>query len=273
MKIAITGSTGLVGSRIVELLKNDIEFIAFTQDTLDITNQEQVESTLLNQHYDLFLHLAAYTHVDRAEAEKKQAYALNVAGTTNLFNITKQKGKPFIYFSTDFVFNGASPPYSEESAPQPIGYYGQSKFEGEQAVKDGGTIVRISYPYGNSPSQKPDFVQRIKTLLEQGKQLHMISDSSMTPTYIDDIAGALKYIVQSPLPGIYHLVGTQSVSPYESGQMIAKHYGLSLDLVRPTTYEDYMKGKALRPRYSQMISKKNTFYPMKSFEEGLKCKV
>ena len=270
MKIAITGSTGLVGARIVELLQKDFTFIPLIHHSLDITDENQVRTALSEREYDMLLHLAAYTNVDGAETEKGQAYAINVKGTENLFTVTKERGKKFIYFSTDFVFDGRNPPYTEDSKPHPIGYYGQSKWEGEQVLKDEATIVRISYPYGNSPSSKPDFARRIKSLLEQGKELNMVSDSSMTPTHIDDIAGAVRYLINNPRQGIFHIVGSQTVSPFESGQMIAKQFGYSLDLIKPTTYEEYMKGKALRPQYSEIKSNKNTFQIMKSFEEGLK---
>lgn len=271
MNIAITGATGLVGSGIIHILKKDFHFIPLTHDTLDITDLSQVQNTLKNIDFDIFLHLAAYTNVDGAENERAQAHAINVVGTQNLFRTTKEIGKKFIYFSTDFVFDGRNPPYTEDSLPHPIGYYGQSKWEGEQELKDEATIVRISYPYGSKMGTKLDFVQRIKSLLEQGKELTMITDGAMTPTYINDIAYALSFILKNPLPQIYHLVGSQSVSPFESGQMIAKRYGLPLELVKPISYEEYMKGKALRPRFSEIQSINNTFHTMKSFTDGLQA--
>lgn len=270
MNIAITGSTGLVGSRICELLNHDFHFIPITHQSLDITDEKQVRERLSRENYDIFLHLAAYTNVDGAETERAQAHAINVTGTQNLFRATQEKNKKFIYFSTDFVFDGRNPPYTETSNPHPIGYYGQSKWEGEQVLNKEATIIRISYPYSPALRVKPDFVQRIKTLLEQGHELQMITDSSMTPTHIDDIAEALKHILPNPLPEIYHIVGTQTLSPFESGQMIAKHYGLSADLIKPTTYEEYMKNRAQRPRYSEITSINNTFHTMRGFVDGLK---
>lgn len=271
MNIAITGATGLVGSRIIQLLKDDFRFIPITHEALDITDLTKVQSAIQNTDFDIFLHLAAYTNVDGAENERAQAHAVNALGTQNLFRTTKEKEKKFIYFSTDFVFDGRNPPYTENSLPHPIGYYGQSKWEGEQTLGGEATIIRISYPYGNQTGTKADFVARIKSLLEQGKELSMITDGSMTPTYIDDIAHGLSFILKNPLPQIYHLVGAQSVSPFESGQMIAKRYGLPLELIKPTSYDEYMKGRAMRPRFSQMQSINNTLYKMKSFREGLQA--
>jgi dTDP-4-dehydrorhamnose reductase len=190
MKIAVTGSRGLVGSRVIELLKKEFEFIPLSSEDLDITDKKSVESILNDQEFDLLLHLAAYTNVDGAENDKEKAHAINVDGTRNLLDAVIKHGKQMIYISTDFVFDGKLPPYDEMSIPHPVGYYGQSKFEGEAVVKDHAMIVRISYPYGKPGTGKPDFVQRLKSLLEHNKPLTMIADAAMTPTYIDDIVGA-----------------------------------------------------------------------------------
>lgn len=273
VKVAITGSTGLVGSRIVELLKDDFGFVPLIYPRLDITNKESVSDTLRDLDFDIFLHLAAYTNVDGAETEKSKAKKLNVDGTRNVFNAVKQKGKNFIYISTDFVFDGESPPYYEDSRPNPVGYYGKTKHEGELVVKNEGMIIRIAYPYRAAFEQKKDFARTIKSLLEQRKELNMISDSSMTPTFIDDVANALKHLMNNFSPEIYHIVGSQTLSPYEAGKLIAKVFDLNESLIKPTTYEEYFKGKAKRPRYSEMKSRKNNFYKMMGFEDGLRLMI
>jgi dTDP-4-dehydrorhamnose reductase len=269
MKIAITGSTGLVGTRIVELLQDTFEFIPLLQREIDITQQDSVHKTLSNISYDVLLHLAAYTNVDAAETEKDTAYGINVKGTQHLFDITKQKNAKFIYISTGFVFDGINPPYYEDSPPNPVSIYGQTKFQGEEIVKDNAMIVRFEYPYRSSFDPKKDFVRTVKSLLEQKRSLTMVNNSLMTPTFIDDIAYALKYLLQNYSEEIFHIVGTTALSPYDCGKQIAKTFGLDESLVQPTTYERYFAGKAKRPQWADVRSKKNTFYKMKSFEEGL----
>lgn len=270
MKIAITGANGLVGSRIIELLKNDFTFIPLASADLDITDKAAVEKKLDSIEYDLLLHLAAYTKVDDAESEKELAYKVNVTGTHNLFEQTQRQNRKMIYISTDFVFDGRLPPYDEKSTPNPMGYYGQSKFEAEQSLKDKVMIVRISYPYGKPGKGKPDFVSRLKTLLEHNKPLSMIADAAMTPTYIDDIAHGLKHLIKNFKPETYHLVGAKSYTPFEIGGIIAKQYGLPESLIIPTTFAEYSKGKSPRPQYSIVMTSRNDFYPMKTFEEGIK---
>ncbi len=269
MKLAITGANGLVGSRVVELLKKKHEVIPFESRDLDITDKSTVSSVLGKTEYDILLHLAAYTNVDGAEIEKEQAYDVNVKGTKNLFDVVSDMGKKMIYVSTDFVFDGKIPPFDEKSKPNPIGYYGQTKYEGEQILQNQAMIVRISYPYGYPSAKKPDFVQRLRQVLEHNKPITMIADSAMTPTFIDDIAAGLDYLASNYRPDIYHLVGGKSYTPFEVGTIIAKHYDLPESLIMPITYKEYMKGKAPRPQYSIVMTSKNTFTPMKTFEEGL----
>jgi dTDP-4-dehydrorhamnose reductase len=277
LKIALTGADGLVGSRIIELLKNDFQFFPLPQQQMDITNRDQVNNTLKDLEFDIFLHLAAYTNVAGAETNKELAYKINRDGTRNVFETVIQKRKKFIYVSTDFVFDGNNPPYFEDSTPNPNAVYAASKYEGEKIVNplrqlanDGqAMIMRISYPYRANFELKKDFFRTFKSYLENKKPLSMITDSLMTPTFIDDIAYGLKYLLNNFSPEIYHLVGSNSLSPYDACQLVAEKFNLDKSLIGKTTYEEYVKGKALLPKLADIRSKKNNFYTMKTFEQGI----
>jgi len=269
MKIAITGATGLVGSRIVELLDKDFTFLPLNHSAVDITNADSVENTLGNLDYDLLLHCAGYTNVDGAEVEKEKVHLLNVTATKNLFEHTQKKQKKFIYISTDFVFDGNNPPYDENSSPNPIGYYGQTKYEGEQIVKDSAMIVRISYPFRASYDKRSDFFRSIKSLLAQNKPVAGITDSIITPTYIDDIASGLRYLINNFSAETFHLVGSESISPFTAFQTIAEVFNLNPKFIGETSYNSFFQNKAKRPKQGTTISIKNTFQKMKSFREAL----
>ncbi|MDP4010635.1 MAG: SDR family oxidoreductase [Candidatus Roizmanbacteria bacterium] len=269
MNIAITGANGLVGSRIVELLRDEFTFIPLNHSEVDITDQKQVHKKLNDIDFDLLLHMAAYTNVDKAEEEKIIVHKLNVDATKYLFNEVHTLNKKMIYVSTDFVFDGKNPPFDENSKSNPVGYYGQSKYDGELVLEKKAMVVRITYPYGSSPSPKKDFVQKIRSYLANDKSLSMVTDSLMTPTYIDDITLALKYLMNNFSPEIFHIIGSKSYSPFEVGKMIAEHYQLPEWLIQPTTFEEYSKGKSPRPQFAETKSIKNTFYEMRSFGEGL----
>jgi dTDP-4-dehydrorhamnose reductase len=269
LKIALTGADGLVGSRILELLRNDFEFIPLPQKKMNITDIDQVNAVLKDINFDIFFHLAAYTNVPGAEINKELCYKINMDGTKNVFDVVKAKGKKFIYISTDFVFDGVNPPYNEDSIPNPTSVYAASKFEGEKIVKDSAMIVRIAYPYRASFEMKRDFFRTFKFYLENKKPLSMITDSLMTPTFIDDIAYGLKYLFQNFTPEIFHLTGGMSLSPYDAAILVAKTFGLDQSLIGKTTYEEYVKGKARLPKLADIRSIKNNFYKMKTFQEGL----
>ncbi len=270
MKIAVTGASGLIGSRIIELLNKDFIFIPLNNETMDITNQDQVELVLGNTDFDLLLHLGAYTNVDGAEAEKERAYLVNVTGTENIFREVVRLKKKLIYISTDFVFDGTNPPYSEKSLPNPVSYYGLTKYKGENIVKDQAMIVRVTYPYRNFYKLKRDFVAAIYANLQEKKELTMVMDSLITPTLVDDIALGLKYLINHFENEVFHLVGAGSLSPYAAAQTIAQTLSCDPNLIKPITYNEYFKNKAKRPKLAQTTSLYNDFHPMKTLQEGLK---
>ncbi|MCS7092979.1 MAG: SDR family oxidoreductase [Patescibacteria group bacterium] len=273
LKIAITGASGLVGSRIIDLLGQDFTFIPISHNQLDITNKEKVFRFFGEISFDFLIHLAAYTNVTKAEEEKEIAYLINVKGTSYLFDLAVSKKKKFIFFSTDFVFSGKNPPYFENSKPEPVGVYGLTKYQAELLISPktypNSMIIRIAYPYRAQFRKKADFFRKFKSFLEEKKPLKMITDALMTPTFIDDIAIGLKYLVKNFTNDIFHLVGSQSLSPFEAASLIARVFNLDKDLISKISFEEYVKNHPGIPQFSEIKSKKNIFFRMKSFEEGL----
>ncbi|MBP6993756.1 NAD(P)-dependent oxidoreductase [Candidatus Woesebacteria bacterium] len=283
-KILITGSTGLIGTRITEMLSEKYDFIPLLQSEIDITNKMAVNARLASTEFDFLLHLAAYTNVDGAESNKELCTSINVEGTRNLFEVCQDKGKKMIHISTDFVFDGRAkidsgvgaeapretPCYTENSLPNPISHYGLTKYQAEQVVQDNAMIVRLSYPYRKEFAGKRDFVRTIRYLLEQGKTIQMVTDSLITPTFIDDIVMGLGYLIEHYSPNIFHLVGADSMSPFEAGQLIARIFELDEKLIQPTTYAEYFKGKALRPQWARIVNTKEEIV-MSTFSDGLKA--
>src|SRR3989344_4235798 len=144
MKILGTGLDGLVGSRIVELLKDKYEF---EPSNVDVTSKDKIAKKITSSDAPIVLHLAAKTSVDGCEEDHSSARAVNGVGTQNIVDACQKSSKKLIYISTDFVFDGSKDLYSEEDKPNPINWYGRTKYEGEEIVKKSSTpwiIARIA---------------------------------------------------------------------------------------------------------------------------------
>ncbi|MBI2074344.1 MAG: SDR family oxidoreductase [Candidatus Levybacteria bacterium] len=256
VKILGTGISGLVGSRITELLPFEFEEISWEKG-IDIRDERVVKSVITSSDAEIVLHLAAKADVDGCEKDKEKgkngdAWQINVVGTENIVAACRETNKKIIYISTDFVFDGNAPDggYKEEDEPNPINWYAATKREGEKVVMNSGLpfiIVRIAYPYRAEFALKKDFVRNILSKLKDGTTIKSITDHIMTPTFIDDIACGLGKLIESNSIGIYHLVGSQFVNPYDAAVLIANTFGLDKNLITKTTRQEYFKGRAQRP--------------------------
>ncbi|MBI4096416.1 MAG: SDR family oxidoreductase [Candidatus Levybacteria bacterium] len=280
MKILGTGLDGMVGSRIVELLNSKHEFENLSLSTgIDITNKKVVLERIKNSDAKIVLHLAAKTDVDsceldRALREKGDAWKINVTGTQNIADACLQSNKKIIYISTDFVFDGAREAYSEEDIPNPLNWYAQTKYAGEKIVqnsKNPWMIIRIAYPYRVS-FERLDFVRVILKRLQNGLIVAAVTDHIFTPTFIDDIAFALDTLIKNNSQGIFHVVGSQDLTPFAAANLIADEFGLDKSKIIKTTRAEFFKGRAPRP--FQLALKNDKILKlgvrMRTFEEGLK---
>ncbi|KKR34333.1 MAG: dTDP-4-dehydrorhamnose reductase [Candidatus Gottesmanbacteria bacterium GW2011_GWC2_39_8] len=253
-KVMGTGLTGLVGSRIVEILGGIYDFENLSLSSgVDITNYDQLLKKLSESSAKIIIHLAAKADTegcenDRILGENGAAWKINVAGTKNVAETAHKTGKKIIYFSTDFVFDGTKDFYTEEDIPNPVNWYGVTKYEGEKFIdKEENLIVRIAYPYRATFLGKKDFVRNIINLFKAGKPFYSVTDATFTPTFIDDIASAIDILIEKDVTGIFHVVGSESISPIQASSMIAETFGLDLSLILPTMAESFYKGKRTQP--------------------------
>jgi dTDP-4-dehydrorhamnose reductase len=284
MKILGTGLTGLVGSRIVELLEDKYEFENLNGSAgTDITNNQSVKSLFEKSNAQVVLHLAAKTNVD--ECEKDQAlgqngetWKINVEGTRNIADSCLKTNKKLIYVSTDFVFDGENPPvggYSENDPTGPVNWYAQTKYEGEKIVeqlKIPWIIARVAYPYrAQSKSTKSDFFRIVLNRLKKDEPILAVDDHVFTPTFIDDIAFAVNTLIEKNSQGIFHIVGSQSLTPFDAANLIADKSGLAKSKINATTRSEFFKNRAPRPFQLALNNDKITELGvrMRTFEEGL----
>jgi len=279
-KIIGTGLSGLVGSRIVELLKDKFEFVDFSLDSgVDLLDQQSLADAFeKNKDAVAVLHMAAFTDTNAAWEQKGDksgiCYQLNVEGTRSILNLAQKYNQYLIYISTDFVFDGTkTTPYLETDTPNPIEWYGETKYLGEKVITDSGytnyNISRITYPYRAEYDKKNDIIRKVLTKLQNNEPVKMFSDQICTYTFIDDIAESLGYFLENKTTGIYHLVGSSSHSPYEMCLEIAKAFNLNKDLISASSLEEYLKSQPVgsRPWQKTLITSNQ-----KATDLGLKFK-
>ncbi len=280
MKVALTGASGLVGSRFFDLLKSKYEIIPISSTFgIDITDKKKIHKFLSNRKPSVIVHMAAKTHVDSCENDRKEdifktkkskvvkgseleldnldendwkdsnsAFGINVVGTKNVADYARENDTPMIYISTDFVFNGEkNGEYTEEDLPNPINWYGQTKLWGEKTLPQDALITRMSYPYGYKSQIKKDFVWGLADILLNQDIARLVSDQIITPTFIDDAVWGLDFLMGKNVRGLVNLVGNNFLSPYEIGIAISRELGLSEIKLDTTTREKLYAGRARRP--------------------------
>jgi len=253
MKIIGTGLSGLVGSRVQELLKDKYQRVDFSLDSgVNILDKKGL-ATAFEENKDAraVLHLAAFTDTGAAweqRGDKKGlCYRLNVLGTRNIIQFCQKYRQYLIYISTDFVFSGRKRgQYTEKDKPDPIEWYGQTKYWAEKEVLESGlpaAVVRIAFPFRSYFEAKKDIVRRIIDGLREKSLYPMFADQIITPTFIDDIAFDLDYFLENKPQGIYHLVGPQPVSPYQLARLIARLFGFDPKEVKKGSLLAYQKNQ------------------------------
>ena len=285
-KIIGTGLSGLVGSRVVELLKDKFEFIDFSLDSgVNILDKENLSIAFeKNKDAVAVLHLAAFTDTNAAWEQRGDktgiCYQLNVEGTKNILELVQKHNQYFIYISTDFVFDGnKTTPYVETDTPNPIEWYGETKYLGEKVITDSRytnyNISRITYPYRASFDTKVDIIRKVLTKLKNREEVKMFSDQICTYTFIDDIASSLGFFLENKNTGTYHLVGSSSHSPYDMAKLVASTFGFNQNLVQPSSLEDYIKSQpeGSRPWQKNLITSNqkilNLGLDLKNLSQGL----
>jgi len=266
MRILIFGSTGQVGLCLRDkLLDLKYEVIFLSRADVDITDKHETQLKIESFSPDIVINTAAYTSVDKSEAEIELAEAVNVTAVDTIAKICNRVDAVLIHVSTDYVFDGeADQPYSENSPTNPMGVYGRTKLSGEKAIAASGCkfiIIRTSWlfsKYGNN---------FLKTMLRLGSSngiVKVVYNEVGCPTYVPDLARAIistfETIKRSDFEsGIYHFSGQLICSWYEFAGKIfseANIYDLKTpEFVIPIKSEEYPT-LANRPAYSVLDNTK-----------------
>ena len=243
---------------------------------LDITDEAAVKAVLNDVRPDAVVHCAAWTAVDLAEDEDKRekVRAINALGTGYIAEACKALGIPMMYISTDYIFNGqGETPWTPDCEDyQPLNVYGQTKLEGELAVRralEKFFIVRIAWVFGLNGKNF------IKTMLNVGKKydtVRVVNDQIGTPTYTLDLARLLVDMLETDRYGVYHATNEGGyISWYDFTCEIFRQAGYTTKVV-PVTTAEYGLSKAARPFNSRLDKGKlaeNGFTPLPVWQDAV----
>jgi len=265
-KLLVTGASGLLGSKLVELARknytvvplHNIKPLHSNSLKLNITEGTNVFNLFNKLKPNIVIHTASETNVDKCEVEKEHAWKVNVEGTRNIALACSKIKAKLIYISTDYVFDGKKGNYKEKDEPNPINYYGITKLEGESQVIrhcQNYVILRTSVLYGWHP-WKQTFATWVINQLKHEKEIAAVQDHYNSPTLTDNLAEITIETVEKNLQGLFHASGSERISRYEFAQEIAKTFRLNSRLIKPIKMNQLMAWTAKRPKDSSLNTSK-----------------
>lgn len=260
MKVLIVGGNGQLGKSLERMAPADADIASHDIDTLDITDVSAIDAVVEEVAPDVVFNAAAYTAVDKAEAEEDAALAVNATAVGNLAAAAARAGARLVHVSTDFVFDGLSGvPYTPNAQTVPIGAYGRTKLAGEKAAGEGALIVRTSWVYAPTGG---NFVRTMLRLMAERSEVRVVADQVGTPTYAPGLAAALWCMAVKGATGIHHYTDSGACSWYDFAVAIQEE-ALAAGLldkavpVLPINSAEYPT-PARRPHYS-VLEKTSTF--------------
>lgn len=289
-RIFITGSNGLLGQKMVELLSRSRAYTlllaskekesVFATDSLpyrqlDTTRRQDVRRTVDEFEPNVIINAAAITDVDQCETERGLAWQVNVGTVENLAYAAKLVGARIVHISTDYVFDGKSGPYSEADRPNPLSYYGRTKLASENVLITSNvpaTILRTMVLYGTGHGVKMNFALWLWKTLGEGKPVKVVSDQMGNPTLVDDLAFAILKLIELERNGLYHVAGPDLVSRHEFALALARVFNFNKKLITPIR-TSILKQAAPRPMKSGFITLKaevDLDLKMSGIDQGLR---
>ncbi len=276
-RIVITGAGGMVGRVLAgQAARQGREVLTLTSAQCDITDPAAPERFVAAG--DVVVNCAAYTQVDRAEADPDRAHAVNSVGAENVAHACARAGAELVHISTDYVFSGdfggAEPrPYELDDEPGPLGVYGRTKLAGEFAVlaaMPDAHIVRTAWIFEGRDGA--DFVAAIRRLAPGEGTVDVVADQVSSPTYVSDLAGALLEVADGAIrEPVLHAANKGAVSRYEQARAVFEEIGADPERIRPVGTNRHPR-PAPRPMYSALSGVRSAqagLTPLRPWREAL----
>ena len=255
MKYIITGSSGqLAKAFIKKFTEVGADFIAPTEQELDITNKEKISNIFSQYVPDIVINCAAYNNVEFAQQDNTKAVLINKTAVANLIEETKKYNAKFIHFGTDYVFDGTKNDlYIETDRTNPLNEYGKSKLAGEQeALKYNNSLVcRLSWVIGEG---QQNFLYKLSGWLKNNKTIKVSEDEISVPCFTFDIVNTIIKSIDKDLSGLYHLTNSGKCSRYELAKEFVELNKFDNELI-PVPMASF-NSKVQRPLQTAMSNKK-----------------
>lgn len=268
-RIMITGANGLLGQKLTQIFANESEHRLFLTDLhdkaesphgmeyfrMDITVKDDVKDKVKKYVPEVIINTAAYTNVDGCETEREHSWRVNVDAVKNFIIASRINDAKIIHISTDYVFDGKTGNYEENSKPNPLSYYGKSKLASENAIMSSGikfAIIRTMIIYGTAVNIRPNFALWLIDMLEKGEHVRIVDDQFGMPTISDDLGWGILKITDLDKSGFYHICGSEYLSRYEFAVKLANIFELDENLIIPVKTSD-LNQAAPRPMKSSFI--------------------
>lgn len=272
MKVLVTGIGGQLGYDVMKVLKaRHIDCLGADLQEFDITDYDGARQFITAYMPDAVIHCSAYTAVDKAEDNQDLCRRVNGVGPKNIAAICREIRAKMVYISTDYVFAGTGERFYEpDDLADPLNFYGQSKWEGEEAVRSllsSHFIVRISWVFGKNGN---NFIKTMLRLGAERKEINVVNDQIGSPTYTADLAPLLCDMVMTEQYGTYHATNEGICSWAEFTEEIFRQAGLPCK-VNPIPSSAYPT-KAKRPFNSRMSKEKlveKGFKKLPSWQDAL----
>lgn len=263
--LLLTGCNGLLGQKLLATLPQNLPYtiVAISRNSpqiplppnviycqLDLTKQTVIEELFDALKPAVILHTAALTLPDICEQNHEEAYLQNVTVVELLCRLANLHHSFFVQLSTDFVFDGTEILLTEEATPNPINYYGQTKYLAEEIVKNtfiSWAIVRTCLVFGvlAQPSRSNILLWVIRNL-QAGNPINVVADQLRTPTLAENLAKGCWQVVLAKATGVWHIAGKELMTPYQFALKVAEVFELDATLISPTNAQEF-KEIATRP--------------------------
>ena len=259
-QLMIFGGSGFVGGNLTNVARASGWEVTIADSrpganaewrSVDITDPAAVETAIREVHPSAVVNVAAIADVDLAEQKRELAHQVNVGGARSIAESCARLAIPYVFFSSDAVFDGEQSGYSEEDAPHPTNYYGQTKAEAEVAVlkaHPSAVVVRISLVLGYPVESGNSFFANLEAKLKEGKPIATPTYEIRTPIDVITLSECVLELCQNGFSGRVHLGGTQSISRYELSKKLARRMGFDEALILPQDQPENKPGRAPRHR-------------------------